>query len=285
MNDVIVAAAGGTPDGDIGGMQDCSSPPGLGYLVGGLVFGIALFRSGVLARWAAALLAVGHRRHRRARRAAGVVQPAVRRPGGRRAHRPGRLPVAQPRDADRAARVRRPSAPQSDEHAGRDRPRTLTAGATGPSAGLPAGRSRRPSRAERLVPSCSPQARSGWSSSPADPRLIPADARFAGLPAAAGRPHRRRRGLRPGRGRSSSPAGLRRRHLDLAPARRPGPRGRGPAGRRRLGAVDDADLPPQAGHRRPALRVPAGVRLRDGRPWSSGSPPSVAATSPRTAPG
>jgi hypothetical protein len=29
------------------------------YLAGGLVFGIALYRAGVLARWAAALLAVG----------------------------------------------------------------------------------------------------------------------------------------------------------------------------------------------------------------------------------
>jgi hypothetical protein len=31
---------------------------GLGYLGGGLLFGIALFRANVLARWAAALLAV-----------------------------------------------------------------------------------------------------------------------------------------------------------------------------------------------------------------------------------
>ncbi len=59
VNDVIVAAAGGTPAGDIGGMQNLLNASGLGYLVGGLVFGIALFRSGVLARWAAALLAVG----------------------------------------------------------------------------------------------------------------------------------------------------------------------------------------------------------------------------------
>ena len=32
---------------------------GVAYLAGGLLFGIALFRAGVLARWAAALLAVG----------------------------------------------------------------------------------------------------------------------------------------------------------------------------------------------------------------------------------
>jgi hypothetical protein len=31
---------------------------GAGYIVGGLIFGIALFRASILARWAAALLAV-----------------------------------------------------------------------------------------------------------------------------------------------------------------------------------------------------------------------------------
>ena len=35
----------------------CSSSSGIGYALGGLLFGIALFRAGVLARWAAALLA------------------------------------------------------------------------------------------------------------------------------------------------------------------------------------------------------------------------------------
>lgn len=58
VNDVLVAAAGGTPAGDIGGMQTLLNLGGLGYIAGGLIFGIALFRSGVLARWAAALLAV-----------------------------------------------------------------------------------------------------------------------------------------------------------------------------------------------------------------------------------
>ncbi len=32
---------------------------GAGYMVGGLIFGVALFRARILARWAAALLAVG----------------------------------------------------------------------------------------------------------------------------------------------------------------------------------------------------------------------------------
>ena len=53
------ARVGGTPAGDIGGMQTVLNLGGLGYIVGGLIFGIALFRTGILARWAAALLAVG----------------------------------------------------------------------------------------------------------------------------------------------------------------------------------------------------------------------------------
>jgi hypothetical protein len=58
VNDVVTAAVGGTPAGDIGGMQVLLDVGGAGYIVGGLLFGIALFRAGVLARWAAALLAV-----------------------------------------------------------------------------------------------------------------------------------------------------------------------------------------------------------------------------------
>jgi hypothetical protein len=58
VNDVIVASGGGTPNGDIGGAQTLFNLAGAGYLLGGLIFGIALFRTGVLARWAAALLAV-----------------------------------------------------------------------------------------------------------------------------------------------------------------------------------------------------------------------------------
>jgi hypothetical protein len=58
VNDVVAAANGGTPDGDIGGLQTLFNVAGAGYILGGLAFGIALFRAGVLARWAAALLAV-----------------------------------------------------------------------------------------------------------------------------------------------------------------------------------------------------------------------------------
>ena len=56
--DVVDAAAGGTPDGDIGAMQVVLNVAGAGYILGGLLFGIALFRTAVLPRWASALLAV-----------------------------------------------------------------------------------------------------------------------------------------------------------------------------------------------------------------------------------
>lgn len=58
VNDVIVSAAGGAPQGDIGGVQVLLNASGIGYMLGGLLFGIALFRSGLLWRWASALLAV-----------------------------------------------------------------------------------------------------------------------------------------------------------------------------------------------------------------------------------
>jgi hypothetical protein len=57
VNDVVAASGGGTPNGDIGGLQTLFNLTGAGYMVGGLIFGIVLFRTGVLARWAAALLA------------------------------------------------------------------------------------------------------------------------------------------------------------------------------------------------------------------------------------
>lgn len=59
VEDVIAAATGGQPAGDIGLLEGLIQIQGLGYLAGGLVFGIALYRAGVLARWASALLAVG----------------------------------------------------------------------------------------------------------------------------------------------------------------------------------------------------------------------------------
>jgi hypothetical protein len=59
VNDLVTTAAGGTPTGDIGGMQTVFVISSVAYMAGGLLFGIALFRAQVLARWAAALLALG----------------------------------------------------------------------------------------------------------------------------------------------------------------------------------------------------------------------------------
>jgi hypothetical protein len=59
VNDVLAVATGGTATGDIGLLQPLSLASGIAYIGGGLLFGIALFRADILARWAAALLAVG----------------------------------------------------------------------------------------------------------------------------------------------------------------------------------------------------------------------------------
>lgn len=58
VNDVLAVATSGTPIGDVGRMQILSQI-GITYIVGGTIFGIALFRAGILARWAAVLLSVG----------------------------------------------------------------------------------------------------------------------------------------------------------------------------------------------------------------------------------
>jgi hypothetical protein len=58
VNDVLAAATNGSATGDIGLMQAVLKFSGITFLGGGLIFGIALYRAHVLARWAAALLAV-----------------------------------------------------------------------------------------------------------------------------------------------------------------------------------------------------------------------------------
>jgi hypothetical protein len=58
VNDVLAAATNGSATGDIGLMQAALDVSGITFLGGGLIFGIALYRARVLARWAAALLAV-----------------------------------------------------------------------------------------------------------------------------------------------------------------------------------------------------------------------------------
>ena len=59
VNDVLTVANGGKSDGDIGALRTVIAVQAAAYLAGGLLFGIALYRARVLARWAAALLAVG----------------------------------------------------------------------------------------------------------------------------------------------------------------------------------------------------------------------------------
>ena len=59
VQDYLDAALGGSPQGDIGHMQELFLVAGIGYALGGLLFGIALFRAGILARWASLLLAYG----------------------------------------------------------------------------------------------------------------------------------------------------------------------------------------------------------------------------------
>ena len=59
-SDVVAAAFGGKPVGDIGALSAVFAVTGLFYVLGGLLFGYATFRAGILARWAAVLLAVGN---------------------------------------------------------------------------------------------------------------------------------------------------------------------------------------------------------------------------------
>ena len=59
VDQVLSVATGRGSIGDIGILQTAFTVQNLSYLAAGLVFGIALYRAGVLARWAAALLAVG----------------------------------------------------------------------------------------------------------------------------------------------------------------------------------------------------------------------------------
>lgn len=59
VSEVLVVAAGGSATGDIGWYQPLTQVAGIAYLAGGLIFGIAILRARTLARWAAALLALG----------------------------------------------------------------------------------------------------------------------------------------------------------------------------------------------------------------------------------
>jgi len=59
VNDVLAVSVGESSTGDIGLLQYAFLAAGALYIVGGLVFGIALIRARVLARWPAGLLVVG----------------------------------------------------------------------------------------------------------------------------------------------------------------------------------------------------------------------------------
>ena len=58
VNGVVAVATNSSSSVDLGLFVPLNGVQGFGYIVGGLVFGIALYRAGVLARWASALLAV-----------------------------------------------------------------------------------------------------------------------------------------------------------------------------------------------------------------------------------
>ncbi len=55
---VIAVATNSSSSADLGSFTTLNLAVAAGYLLGGLIFGVALFRAGVLARWACALLAV-----------------------------------------------------------------------------------------------------------------------------------------------------------------------------------------------------------------------------------
>ena len=59
VTDVLDTVTSGMPTGEVGALGLLLQVQSACYLVGGLVFGIALHRAGVLARWATALLALG----------------------------------------------------------------------------------------------------------------------------------------------------------------------------------------------------------------------------------
>ena len=78
VNDVLAVATGGTATGDIGLMRTVIQVAGLRLPGRRPLFGIALFRARVLARWAAALLAVGAVATVALAAAAASLPPAVR---------------------------------------------------------------------------------------------------------------------------------------------------------------------------------------------------------------
>ncbi|HEX8489203.1 MAG TPA: hypothetical protein VF642_11710 [Propionibacteriaceae bacterium] len=58
VSDALAVAHSGHPVGDVSQFQTLNNIA-ITYIAGGIIFGIALFRAGILARWAAALMALG----------------------------------------------------------------------------------------------------------------------------------------------------------------------------------------------------------------------------------
>lgn len=59
VDDFIWLPAGGTPVGDVGSLKAVTLAAAVLYLLGGVLFGIVMYRCAVLARWAALMLAAG----------------------------------------------------------------------------------------------------------------------------------------------------------------------------------------------------------------------------------
>ena len=59
VDDFLAVLGGGHVIGDVGAAKVATGITAVGYLLGGLIFGIALFRARVVSRWASVLLAVG----------------------------------------------------------------------------------------------------------------------------------------------------------------------------------------------------------------------------------
>jgi hypothetical protein len=59
VDDVLATLVGDPVSGDVGGLALANGIAGFTYLLGGLVFGTALYRAGIVARWAALLLVIG----------------------------------------------------------------------------------------------------------------------------------------------------------------------------------------------------------------------------------
>lgn len=59
VDDFLATFTGGSIVGDVGPLAIAGVISAVGYLLGGLLFGVALVRARILARWAALLLAVG----------------------------------------------------------------------------------------------------------------------------------------------------------------------------------------------------------------------------------